>query len=325
MRRRDFIRIIGGAAAARPLAARAQQPAMPVVGFLHSANPDPRLMAAFRLGLGEAGFIEGQNVTIELRSANGHYDQLPQLATELVHRGVAVIATGGAEMSALAAKAATTTIPIVFDVDHDPTELGLVSSLNRPGGNATGVNQLETELGTKSVDLLHGMVPEATLFALLENPNLPVSTEIVSKTQAAAVTLGRQLRVIAASNDRELEAAFDTLTGERANAVIVAPDPFFFSRRERIVALAAQHAIPTSYARREFAVAGGLMSYGTSLSNAYRQVGIYSGRILKGEKPADLPVVQSTTFELVINLKTAKALGLTVPPTLLATADEVIE
>jgi putative ABC transport system substrate-binding protein len=328
MKRREFLGVLAGGAIAPPLfgplAARAQQ-AVPVIGFLHSARPTQHLVAAFRQALAEHGYTEDQNVAIEFRSAEGRYDRLAELAAELVQRRVALIVAMGGENAALAAKAVTATIPIVFNVDREPAKLGLVQSLNRPGGNVTGVNQLVTELGAKGLGLLHTMIPPGADIALLVNPDFDGSEESISHTEVAARTAGRGLRVIRTSSERDFETLFRGLSRERAGGLIVAPDPLFFTQRERLVALAAQHAIPASYVRREFALAGGLMSYGTNLGDAYRQVGVYSARILKGEKPADLPVTQSTKFELVINLKTAKALGLAVPPTLLATADEAIE
>jgi ABC-type uncharacterized transport system substrate-binding protein len=324
MRRRELISGLG-AAAAWPIVARAQQPAMPVIGSVHSARTTPHLLDAFRQTLGEMGYVEGRNVAIEFRSAEGHYDRLPELMADLVRRRVALIVAQGGEVTALAAKAATTTIPIVFNVDRDPAQLGLVESLSRPGGNATGVNQLVTELGAKCLGLLHPMVRGDATIALLTNPAFHASQDHVSNTEVAGRALGRRLQVIAIGKEQEIESAFTSMVREGAGAVIVAPDPFFFTQRERLIALAAQHRLPALYVRREFALAGGLMSYGTSLADAYRQVAIYSGRILKGERPADLPVVQSTRFELVLNLKTAKALGLEFPPTLLAIADEVIE
>ena len=318
MKRRTFIAALGSTVFL-PSAARAQSG--PVIGFLHAARPAPHLVSLLRQALAEAGF---PNVTIEFRSAEGQYDRLPTLAADLVRQQVAVILTGGGDTAALAAKAATTTIPIVINVDRDPTKSGLVQSLNRPGGNVTGVNQLVTELAAKCLEQLHTLVPQGVAFSLLQNPDFQGSEDTVSSAHTAARALGRQLNVLAAGSETQLDAAFQTLSRERT-ALVVAPDPFFFSRREQIVALAARHAIPASYVRREFTQAGGLLSYGTSLGDAYRQVGIYGARILKGESPADLPVMQSIKFELVINLKTARVLGLVVPDRLLALADEVIE
>jgi putative tryptophan/tyrosine transport system substrate-binding protein len=325
MRRRQFIAAVGGLAAGWPLAAPAQQPAMPVIGFLRSVSlaDAADLVTAFRQGLKESGYVEGQNVAIELRSAEGHLDRLPALVADLIGRPVAVIV--GNLNAALAAKAATTTIPIIFGTGSDPVRDGLVASINRPGGNITGVMFLVTELGAKRLDLLRQLVPKATLIAMLVNPG-SVDTEAERRdVQAAAQRLGQQLIILDASSDRDIETSFATFVQRGASALIVGAGAFLFSNRERLVALAARHALPAIYADPEDAVAGALMSYGPSIVDAYRQIGIYAGRILKGEKPADLPVVQSTKFDLVINLRTAKALGLTVPPTLLATADEVIE
>ena len=325
MRRRDFIKVVAGSAITRPFTASAQQPAMPVVGFLRSVSlaDAADLVAAFRQGLRETGYIEGQNVVIELRSAEGHLDRLPALVGDLIRRPVAVIV--GNLNAALAAKAATTTIPIIFASGSDPVRDGLVASLNRPGGNITGVAFLVTGLGAKRLDLLRQLVPKATLIAHLVNPG-SVDTEAERRdVQAAAQRLGQQLIVLDASSDRDIETSFATFVQRGAGALIVGAGAFLFSNRGRLVALAARHALPAIYADPEDAVVGGLVNYGPSIVDAYRQVGIYAGRILKGEKPADLPVMQSTKFDLVINLKTAKALGLTIPPTLLALADRVIE
>jgi putative ABC transport system substrate-binding protein len=327
MQRREFITLIGSAAAAWPLTARAQRPAMPVIGFLSSISHDPivRPMAAFREGLKEAGYVEGRNVAIEYRWAEGQLERLPALAAELVqHRATVIVATGGGA-SALAAKAATATIPIVFSAAADPVQLGLVTSLSRPGGNLTGIFILANSLEGKRLGLLHEMVPKAARIAVLVNPRTPGAESQLTDAQTAAATFARQIVVLKASTEDDLETAFTALVQSRAEALLVAADPFFNSRRERMVALAARHTVPAIYEFREFAIAGGLMSYGTNLSSAYRQIGIYAGKILNGEKPDSLPVVQPTTFELVINLKTAKALGLDVPPMLLARADEVIE
>jgi len=326
MRRREFIILLGGAAT-WPLAARAQQSALPVIGYMDtaSASTTAHLVEAFRHGLSAAGYDEGRNVAIEYRWSEGDYDKLPALAAELVRRQVVVIATINTP-TVLAAKAATQTIPIIFGVGVDPIKFGLVASLNRPGGNLTGITQLNIEMEAKRVQLLHELVPAATSIALLTNPTSPAYSEAATESaQSAAQLLGVRLLVLNASTESTIEAAFVTLVEERAGSLLVSGDSFLVSKRDQIVALAARHAVPALYHRREFTAIGGFMSYGPSLPEVYYQVGDYTGRILKGAKPADLPVQQSTKFELAINLKTANALGLTIPQTLLTTADEVIE
>jgi len=331
VRRREFFTLLGSAAAASslswPHAARAQQPAMPVIGFLSTRWPDETayLVAAFRRGLAENGYAEGQNVAVEYRWALGQYDRLPALAADLVHRPVAVLVSTGAEPAAMAAKAATATIPIVANFAADPVESGLVASLGRPGGNVTGISNLTATLETKRLGLLHDLLPQATTIGVLVNPNFPAAAGQLRDIQEAARVTGLQLHILRASSDRELEAAFDAVGRNRIPALTVVGDPFFNSRRDKLAALARQHAVPAMYFFREFALAGGLMSYGIDLSDVYRRMGIYAGRILKGAKPADLPVIQPTKFEFVINLKTAKALGLEIPAGLLSFADEVIE
>jgi putative ABC transport system substrate-binding protein len=330
MRRREFITLLGGAAAAPivgPLNARAQQPAMPVVGYLSGRSPEDtaHLVAAFRRGLAENDYVEGQNVTVEYRWALGQYDRLPAMAAELVRQPVTVLASTGGEPAALAAKAATSAIPIVFAIGGDPVKLGLAASYNRPGGNATGINILSTSLEPKRLGLLHEMVPKAATIGVLINPNNPPYESQLREVQEAARALGVQVHVLRANTDREIEAAFETVAQQRIAALAVAGAPFFDTRRDKLVALAARHAVPTMYHFREYAIAGGLMSYGVDVTAAYRQIGVYVGQILKGAKPADLPVMQPTKFEFVINLNTAKALGIDVPPTLSARADEVIE
>ncbi len=324
--RRKFIAVLGGATVAWPLAARAQQQAMPVIGFLHAGSPEAYapMMTAFRQGLKEAGYVEDYNVAIEYRWAKGHYDRLPALAADLVRRQVAEIVAGGTP-PALAAKAASSTIPIVINVGIDPVQIGLVASLNRPGGNVTGLAVLTVELAAKQLEVLHELLRTSAAVGLLVNPNTPLTEPETKGVRDAARSLGLQLHVLDAGTEGEIDAAFGKLIELRAGALVVSVDPFLTSQRDQIVALAARHAVPAVYGVREFATAGGLMSYGTDLADVYRQVGIYAGKILKGAKPADLPVQRVVRVEFVINLKTAKTLGLTFPITLLGRADEVIE
>jgi len=328
MRRREFITLIGGAAASWPLAGRAQQPALPVVGFIRdgSADANARYVAAFRKGLNETGYVEGQNVTVEYHWLEGQSDRLPALMSDLARRPVAVIATPASVIATLAAKAATATIPIVFGVPGDPVRLGLVASLARPGGNLTGINVFNQEVTSKRLRLLHDLVPKAVRVAVLVNPaNASVTETTIREVQQAAPTLGLQIQILNASTIGEIDAAFATLAHERPDALFVSGDAFFTSRRVQFVTLTTVNKIPATYTNREFVAAGGLMSYGTDLADAFRQVGVYTGKILKGAKPADLPVQQSTKFDFVLNLQTARALDIEVSSGLLSIADEVIE
>jgi putative ABC transport system substrate-binding protein len=327
MKRREFIAAIGGAAVVWPFGASAQQAGLPVIGYMssRSASDSRLLVAAFRKGLSEAGFIEGQNVTIEYRWAEGQYDRLPAMASELIRLGSVLLVTTGGEPSALAAKVATSTIPIVFTTGGDPVKIGLVESLNHPGGNATGVSLLTTAPESKRLGLLHEFVPGAKVIGVLIDPNYQEAEAQARELREAASSINQRLQIAFAKNDSELESAFETLVQSQVAAFLVCADPFFDTRGDRIVGFATQHRMPAVYQFREYAVRGGLMSYGISLPEGYRQVGLYAGQVLKGAKPADLPVVQSTKFEFVINLKAAKSLGLDLPPMLLARADEVIE
>ena len=326
LRRRQFITLLGGAAA-WPVTSRAQQPGMPVIGFMSTLSPESisNPMVGFHLGLKEAGYIESQNVAIEYRWAQGHYDRMPELAADLVRRKVAVIVASGGDPSPQIAKAASRTIPIVFGMFGDPVREGLVDSLNRPGGNATGVTIFGPAAATKRLQLLHDLVPQAAVTAFLVNPNNPNANVEITAAQTAAASLGRQIVVLNASSESELDAAFSNMVQQRIGALLGASDPFFYNRRDQIVSLAARHRIPAIYYLRDFARAGGLMAYGNSLTDMYRLVGVYTGRILRGEKPTDLPVAQSTKFEFIINLQAARALGIEVPNSMQLLADEVIE
>jgi putative tryptophan/tyrosine transport system substrate-binding protein len=327
MRRRDFISLLGSTAAVWPLAARAQQPAMPVIGFMSTRAPEESeyLLEAFRQGLKEGGFVEGQNVAIEFRWARGQYDRLPALAAELVSRGVTVLDAIAGEPAPLAAMRATSTIPIVFMIGGDPVETGLVKSFNRPGGNMTGVTILTNKMGPKRLGLLHELVPGAGLIGVLMNPNFTTAARELQDVEEAARTIGQRLVISNASHDEELDAAFVSLVQEQVGALLVGGDPYFNMRRDRIIAFAAKQRLPAIYQFRELAVAGGLLSYGVNLTDMYRQCGVYTAKVLKGARPADLPVLQPTKFELVINLKTAKALGIKISDNLLSLADEVVE
>jgi putative ABC transport system substrate-binding protein len=328
MKRREFITLLGSAIATWPLAARAQQPAMPVIGHLNPQSPDGQTgrLRAFRQGLKEAGYVEGENVVIEYRWAEGQFDRLPALAAELVRRQVSVIVATGGPTSAMAAKAATTTIPIVFAVNEDPVRLGLVASLARPGSNLTGINFLQSELAAKRLELLRELVPGAARVAVLVNPaNATTAETTLREAQAAARAMGLQVQVLNASTNREINSAFASLARERPDALFVGGDGFFLSRRIQLVNLASRHVVPAVFDARQFPEVGGLMSYGSNIEDWWRQVGVYAGRVLKGAKPADLPVVQPSKFELVINAETARMLDLRIPPTLLSVADEVIE
>jgi putative ABC transport system substrate-binding protein len=328
MRRREFFTLLGGAATTWPVVGRAQHPAMPAIGFLHSASAATfsELIPAFRKGLNEVGYVDGQNVTIEYRWADGHTEVLPALAADLVRRGVAVIVTPVSTAATLAAKAATSAIPIVFVIGADPTKIGLATSLNRPGGNATGISDIGVQLGAKRLALAHELLPRATRFVALVNPNNPfIADPFVRELQTAGAAIGRQIDVVEAGRNSEIDAAFAAILNMRADAFLISPDALFLTRRVQLLTLAARHTMPGMYHRREFTDIGGLMSYGSSVTDQIRQTGVYAGRILKGENPADMPVQLPTKFEFIINLQTAKTLGVEIPPTLLARADEVIE
>ena len=327
MKRRAFITLLGGAAAAWLLAARAQQPKMPVVGFLHQGSPEPyaKFTAAFRKGLAEVGYVEGRNVVIEYRWAHGESDPLPELAADLVSRRVTVIATPGSIAATLAAKAATVAIPIVFMSGADPVQTGVVASLNRPGGNITGVGAMNAGLGAKQFGLLHELLPRGARFAVLVNPSSPQSQSMIAEVQTAASTLGAQLEIFTVTTNRDINPMFAGLGQKRPDGLLISPDPLFTNRLVQLATLAARHVMPAIYALREFAEVGGLMTYGSNFTDLFRQAGNYTGRVLSGEKPAEMPILQPTKFEFVINLQTAAALGLEIPPTLLARADEVIE
>jgi putative ABC transport system substrate-binding protein len=325
MRRRDFITLLGGTAVGWPLGARAQQPAMPVIGLLHIATPFVYSLAGFRQGLKEAGYVEGQNVAIEYRWANNEAERLPELAADLVRRRVDVIVTLASTQAAVAVKAATTTIPVLFGHGADPVQLGLVASMNRPGGNVSGVISMSGELGGKQIGLLHDLLPRAARFAILVKPGNPINEALIRDARAAASAIGQQIEVWTANTNGEIDIAIAGLLQKRAEALLVTTDPLFMDRRVQLATLTARHAIPAIYPFREYAEAGGLMTYGPNLADRDRQVGVYTGRILKGEKPMDLPIMRSSKFEFIINLQTAKLLGIDVPPYLLATADEVIE
>lgn len=327
MGRREFITMLGSAAAAWPLAVRAQQSTMPVIGYLsaRSSANDVSMLSAFQRGLKEAGYMVGKNVAIEFRWGDGHYDRLPALAEDLVHQNVAIIVTSGGEISAQAAKTVTAKIPIIFNLGEDPVRNGLVESLNRPGGNLTGVTSLLGTLGTKQLGILRDLVPNAGVIAMLVNPGDTWAETEISNTEAAALAVGQQLTVLRAATESDIEAAYATLVQQRVGALLVATSPFFVTQASRLIGLAGRHAMPAIYSRREIADAGGLMSYGSSTAELYGQMGVYTGKILSGANPADLPVMEATKFELVINIKTAKSLGFEIPPMLLARADEVIE
>ena len=324
IRRRSFITLLGGAAA-WPLVVRAQQPALPVIGYLNVGEPGERQVAAFRKGLSETGYVEGRNVAIEFRWARYDGERLPELVADLIRRRVAVIATPASMPAAFAAKALTTTIPIVFSGARDPVQAGLVASLNRPGGNVTGVTSMNVDIGPKRLGLLRELVPRAARFAVLVNPTAPITDSEIADLQSAASAVGRQLDILTASTNHDIETAFANLAQKQIDALVISPNTLFGSRRAQIVTLATFHRVPVIYSDRAYTEIGGLMSYGGNLADTFRQTGIYTGRVLKGEKPADLPVMRATKFEFVINLQTARAFGLTVPPGLLAIADEAIE